>query len=71
MKRIPYDQMMIGLDQLLLSNQITNHEQTILYAEAIDNYLASTGWSWDLIINYMIEENTYGKAKSISTRTSN
>ena len=71
MKRIPYNQMMIGLDQLLLSNQITNHQQAEVYAEAIDNYLAATGWSFDDIIQHMIEENTYGEAQSIPARVSN
>jgi hypothetical protein len=69
-KRLPYNQMVIGLDQLMFSNQIINQEQAEMYAEAINNYLKQCGWDWDQVINYMAEESD-GQASTFSAGTSN
>jgi hypothetical protein len=56
MKRIPYQQMIQGLDQLLFNFRITNQHTTEQYAEVIDEYLQDCQWSWDDIIEYMSKE---------------
>jgi hypothetical protein len=70
MKRISYNQMVIGLDQLMFSNQITNREQAEMYAAAINEYLTQCGWDWNSVISYMAEEDD-GQASTFSAGISN
>ena len=56
MKRLDFKQMLIGLDQLMLHGKINNHEQTVVYADAIDEYLRQAGWSWDEVLQEMCYE---------------
>jgi len=56
MKRLPYQQMILGLDRLLLNSRITDWQSTAQHADAIDEYIEQCGWSWKDIIDYMIKE---------------
>jgi hypothetical protein len=56
MKRIPYEQMIQGLDQLLFNFRITNEQKVEQYATEIDDYLRDCQWTWDDIIEHLIKE---------------
>jgi hypothetical protein len=56
MKRLDFKQMLIGLDQLMMHGKIDNQEQTVLQADAIDEYLKQTGWDWDSVLQEMCYE---------------
>jgi hypothetical protein len=48
--------MLLGLDQLLFNNKIISQKQAEMFADAIDNYLQSCGWSFELILQQMLDE---------------
>jgi hypothetical protein len=56
MKRLDFKKMLIGLDQLMLHGKINDQEQAELYADAIDKYLESNGWSIDQVLQEMCYE---------------
>lgn len=56
MKRLDFKKMLIGLDQLMLQGKINNQEQAAQYADAIDNYLETSGWTWDDVLEVMSSE---------------
>ena len=58
MKRIPYSQLVIGLDRLFFGGKITNQEQAGERAETIEAYLEGCGWDWDSVIDEMCREET-------------
>lgn len=45
MKKIPYAQLIIGLDQLFFGKM--GSESVEARAEAIERYLSSNGWTWE------------------------
>lgn len=57
MKRIPYAQMILGLDQLFMGGQIKNQEEAEKRADTIDAYLEACGWTWDSLLEHMSNEN--------------
>jgi hypothetical protein len=54
--KITYQQMLIGLDQLMFCSHISNQSEAETYAEVIETYLQQCGWSWDLILKEMSNE---------------
>jgi type I site-specific restriction endonuclease len=56
MKRIPYSQLVIGLDQLFFGGKIENMEQAEERADTIDAYLEANGWDWDSVLEEMSRE---------------
>lgn len=56
MKRIPYNQMIMGLDQLFMGGKISNQEEAERRADTIDAYIEGCGWDWDSILDYIGEE---------------
>jgi len=54
--KVPYHQMLIGLDQLMFCSPIANQVEAETYAEVIEAYLKQNGWSWDLILKEMSNE---------------
>lgn len=57
-KRIPYSQMTIGLDQLLFGGKLENQQQAQERADTIEAYLEACGWTWDDILDEMVNEET-------------
>jgi hypothetical protein len=69
MKRIPYDQMITGLDALFFSKPLQSIAEAIERVEIIEAYLDSCGYTWDDILDHMLaEELPYDQAQSLSTR---
>jgi hypothetical protein len=58
MKRIPYSQLVIGLDKLFFGDHIDTQEQAEQRADTIDAYLEACGWNWDSILEEMCREET-------------
>jgi hypothetical protein len=56
MKRIPYSQLVIGLDRLFFGGKITDMNQAEERAETIEAYLEGCGWDWDSILEEMCRE---------------
>lgn len=59
MKRIPYQQMVIGLDKLFFGGTITNGDQAEERADTIEAYLEGCGWDWDSVLEEMCREETH------------
>ena len=57
MKRLSYNQMVLGLDQLFFSDKLENMEQAEERADTIEAYLESCGWTWDELLNYKESSN--------------
>jgi len=53
--RSNYQTISIGLDQLFFNPFIKN-ETPEDRAEAIDNFLKLNGWTWDQVINHILQE---------------
>lgn len=51
-KKIPYEQLVIGLDKLFFGGKIENLEQAEERADTIEAYMEACGWTWDELINY-------------------
>lgn len=51
-KRIPYDQLVIGLDKLFFGRKLENMEQAEEQDEIIQAYMEACGWTWDDLLNY-------------------
>jgi hypothetical protein len=64
--RIPYNQMVIGLDRLMFHLPIENQQQAEDRAATIDAYLEACGYSWDDLIGGVLEE-----TNSVPARTNN
>lgn len=58
-KRIPYSQLVIGLDQLFFGGKIENQDQAQDRAETIEAYLEACGWNWDMVLEEMCREETH------------
>lgn len=58
MKRISYQELVIGLDKLFFGGQISNQTEAEERAETIEAYLEACGWSWDSILEEMCREET-------------
>jgi hypothetical protein len=56
MRRVPFSQMVIGLDKMFFGTQLGGMHATSLQADAIDQYLVNCGWDWDSVIEYMCNE---------------
>lgn len=56
MKKISYEQMIMGLDQLFMGGKISNQEEAERRADTIDAYLEGCGWDWDSILEAMSSE---------------
>jgi hypothetical protein len=54
--RIPYNQMVIGLDRLMFHLPIENQQQALERAATIDAYLEACGWNWDDLLNGVFSE---------------
>jgi len=67
MIRIAFDDMMRGLDRLLLGARIDSYQTAEQHAQVIDAYLEASGWSWDMILQEMLNE----QAPKISAETYN
>lgn len=52
MKRVPYEQFVIGLDNLFFGTKIENMEQAEERADTIDAYMEACGWTWDDLLNH-------------------
>lgn len=65
MKRISYNQMVIGLDKLFFTLPDSTQDQS----ETIEAYLEACGWDWNSVLNYMAQENE--QAPSLPARISN
>lgn len=51
-KRIPYDQLVIGLDKLFFARKLENMEQAEEQADIIEAYMEACGWTWDDLNNH-------------------
>lgn len=51
-KKIPYEQLVIGLDKLFFGRKLENMEQATEQADTIEAYMEACGWSWDDLLNY-------------------
>lgn len=51
-KRIPYEQFVIGLDNLFFGRKLENMEQATEQADTIEAYMEACGWTWDDLLNY-------------------
>lgn len=54
--KVPYDQMVIELDKLLLGGTIQNMDQAQDRADTIEAYLEACGWSWETVVEHMANE---------------
>jgi hypothetical protein len=52
MKKIPFDQMIIGLDNLFFKD----HYDVVKDADLIDAYIEGCGWDWGSILEYLSKE---------------
>lgn len=69
MKRISYEQMIIGLDNLFFSNPVQSVKQATERIETIEAYLDSCGYTWDDILNHILaEELPYAEAQELATQ---
>lgn len=66
MKRLDWNQMIIGLDKLMLHGDIHNQQDAERQAALIETYLAGLGWTWDDVLKGMSDE----KAHNVSTGVS-
>lgn len=60
MKKIPYQQLVIGLDKLFFGGKIENRGQAEERADTIEAYLEGCGWDWDSVLEEMCHENDGG-----------
>lgn len=51
-KKIPYEQLVIGLDKLFFGRKLENMEQATEQADTIEAYMEACGWTWDDLLNY-------------------
>lgn len=58
MKKLPYNQLVLGLDKLFFGDKIENQEQAEERIDTIEAYLEACGWSWDSILEEMCREET-------------
>lgn len=56
MVRVPYSQLVIGLDQLFMGGKIENMDQAVERADTIEAYLEACGWNWDTVLEEMSRE---------------
>ena len=56
MKRLSYEQMVLGLDQLFFGGKLSNQDEAVERADTIDAYIEACGWSWDSILEHMSHE---------------
>jgi hypothetical protein len=56
MKKASYEAVLLGLDQLFMSEVLGKSMTTEERAEAIDTFLKSTGWDWDQVINHLVDD---------------
>jgi hypothetical protein len=70
MKKIPFDQMIIGLDDLFFRGKpLQTIQDGIERVDTIEAYLEATGYTWDDILDHMLaEELPYDQAQAVSTR---
>lgn len=57
-KKIPYEQLVIGLDKLFFGRKLENQDQAEEQADTIDAYLEACGWNWDLVLEEICREET-------------
>jgi len=67
MKRIPWSQLTLELDKLFLGGHIANQEQAEERAETIEAYLEACGWTWDLVLEEICNE----EVELLPTKSSN
>ncbi len=56
--KLSYEQMIIGLDKLMFQGDLRSLKDAEERMETIEAYIASTGWTWQLITDYMSEESS-------------
>lgn len=62
MKRLPYNQMVVGLDKLFFGYISKDDDQDQERLDTIEAYLEACGWSWDDIIKEMLHEEVGNQA---------
>ena len=56
MKKVPYCQMTIKLDQLMFGSTLPEVQVVKDRADVIEAYLASCGWTWDEVLEEICNE---------------
>ena len=57
--KLPYEQMVIGLDKLFFQGDLSNLQQATDRIDTIDAYLEACGWTWDDILKQMANGKLY------------
>lgn len=65
--KIPFDQMVIGLDKIMFGADSIHYDKVEDHADAVKAYLEGCGWSWDLVIEEMSRE----EIDTLSTKFNN
>lgn len=70
MKKIPFDQFIIGLDNLFFSGKpLQSIQDGIERVDTIEAYLDACGYTWDDVLDHMLaEELPYEEVQRVSTR---
>jgi len=56
-KKVPYEQFVIGLDNLFFGRKLENMEQAEEQADTIEAYMEACGWTWDDLLFYEADIN--------------
>ena len=56
--KLPYEQMVIGLDRLFFQGDLGSLQQANDRMETIDAYLEACGWTWDMVLEQLANEKT-------------
>lgn len=56
--KLPYEQMVIGLDKLFFQGNLSSLQQATDRIETIDAYLEACGWTWDMVLEQLANEKT-------------
>lgn len=69
-KKIPINQMLIGLDDLFFRGKpLQSIQDGMEQVDTIEAYLEATGYTWDDILDHMLaEELPYDQAQRVSTK---
>ncbi len=54
--KIPYSQMIMGLDALFFGGELKNDQDALERADTIDAYLEGCGYTWDDVLEGMCHE---------------
>lgn len=56
MKRLSYEQMIIGLDQLFFEGKLSSQIEAEERVDTIEAYIEACGWNWDSILEHTSHE---------------